>query len=63
MKKKNKKEKSTIQILREIRDRISLETMDMDFEEMQEYFRKRKEKFRQKENMIAAEPKTPYGKK
>ncbi len=51
-----KKKKSMIKLLREIRDKISLETQDMSFEEMNEYLRKRMEEA----PSIAAEPKAPY---
>ncbi len=59
--------------LREIRDKISLETMDMSFEELKEYLAEHskihnasvwKNKYKAKANsLIAAEPKVPYGKK
>lgn len=37
MKSKEKTEKSTIEQLREIRDKISVETQDMTFEQLQKY--------------------------
>lgn len=65
-----------IERLREIRDKISLETMDMTFEEIQEYFTKRREAFEKKNakakrkykiqestSLAVAEPKAHYGKK
>jgi len=39
-KEKKKKEKSTLELLREIRDQISLETQDMTFEELKKYIEK-----------------------
>ena len=61
-----------MQQLRDIRDKISLETMDMSFEELQKYFAERskihdssvwKKKYKQDSNItIAAEPKAKYGK-
>ena len=39
---KSKTEKTTIQELREIRDRISLEIQDMTAEQLKEYFNKQK---------------------
>jgi len=69
---KVKKKKTMIELLREIRDKISLDIMDMTFEEQEEYFRKRKDEFEQKQakkkyktirhTPIAAEPKPKYGK-
>ncbi len=63
-------------LLREIRDKISLDIMDMTFEEQKEYFRKRREEFEQKQtkaikkykvvhnsSMAVAEPKAHYAKK
>jgi hypothetical protein len=38
---KEKKEKSTIEELREIRDKISIEIQDMSFEELQKYIEKK----------------------
>ena len=62
-----------MQELREIRDKISLETMDMSFEELQAYLAKNskiheasvwKKKYKQNSSItIAAEPKAKYGKK
>ena len=59
--------------LREIRDKISLETMDMSFEELQEYLAKRSKihnpsvwgnKSQVKSSkLIAAEPRVEYKKK
>jgi hypothetical protein len=48
MKTKDKKTttESTVQLLRQIRDRISLEIADMTFEELKEYLRERKKRFR-----------------
>lgn len=37
MKSKEKTEKSTMEQLREIRDKISVETQDMTFEQLQKY--------------------------
>jgi len=42
MKTKEKKEKSIMLQLREIRDRISLEIKNMSAEEIMEYFKKRR---------------------
>jgi hypothetical protein len=36
-----KKEKTNVEILREIRDKISLDIQDMNFEELKEYFARR----------------------
>jgi pyruvate/oxaloacetate carboxyltransferase len=59
--KTKKKQKTMIERLREIRDKISLETMDMNFEEMEEYFRKRREKYENKtETLSVAEPRVTY---
>ncbi len=65
MKKTKKKKKSMVALLRKIRDKISSETMDMSFEELNEYFRKRREEYSLKngEANIVAEPKAHYGKK
>jgi lipoate-protein ligase A len=64
MKKTKKIKKTMIERLREIRDKISLETMDMSFEEMEEYFKKRREKYEtQTSNLMVAEPKAKYGNK
>ena len=64
MKKTKKIKKTMIERLREIRDKISLETMDMNFEEMEEYFKKRREKYEtQTSNLMVAEPKAKYGNK
>ena len=62
-----------MQEMREIRDKISLEMMDMSFEEMKEYLAKHskihdssvwKRKYKQEsKTSVAAEPKVPYGKK
>ena len=71
---KNKKRKKTmIECLREIRDKISLETMDMNFEEVQKYFEERrkifetgskKKKYKTLHHAsIAAEPRAKYDKK
>ena len=67
------KKQTMIERLREIRDKISLETMDMGFEEFQKYLKERKENFETKSGnkkykttltpSIAAEPKVKYGKK
>ncbi len=69
---KSKKQKSMMELLREIRDRISHDTMNMTFEQVQEYFELRKEKFSQKKRRkkyqvnnsisLAAESRTSYGK-
>ena len=64
MKKTKKIKKTMIERLREIRDKISLETMDMNFKEMEEYFKKRREKYETKTNhLMVAEPKAKYGNK
>ncbi len=42
MKTKEKKEKSIMKQLREIRDKISLEIMDMNAKEIKDYFKKRR---------------------
>jgi hypothetical protein len=42
IKEKSKTEKTTVQELREIRDRISLEIQDMTAEQLKEYFNKQK---------------------
>ena len=42
IKEKGKTEKTTVQELREIRDRISLEIQDMTAEQLREYFSKQK---------------------
>jgi len=50
-----------IERLREIRDKISLDIQDMSFEEMQEYFKKRREKFEIKNNdFLVEQPKEKY---
>ena len=69
----NKKTKTMIERLREIRDQISLETMDMSFEQLQQYFEERRKKFAKKTGnkkyktsrspSIAAEPEKKYGNK
>ena len=61
-----------IERLREIRDKISLDTMDMSFEETQKYFAERRKKFELKQkkkdyktsrtSSIAAEARKKYGK-
>lgn len=38
---KNKQDKSTVEQLREIRDKISAETQDMNFEELKKYIDER----------------------
>ena len=67
------KKQTMIERLREIRDKIRLETMDMSFEELQKYFAERskihdssvwKKKYKHHSNItIAAEPKVKYGNK
>ncbi len=69
---KNKQKKSIMQELREIRDKISLETMDMNFEELKAYIAKNSKlhdasvwktaKKRKAGVSIAAEPRAKYGK-
>ena len=66
------KNKTTIEQLREIRDQISLDTMDMSFDELKQYFTDRRKKHEQQKNKksyknktsasLAAEPKVKYGK-
>ena len=64
MKKIKKSKKTMIERLRDIRDKINMDIQDMSFEEMQEYFKKRRAKFENKaNNLIVAEPKAKYGKK
>lgn len=41
MENKNKIKKSTVKILREIRDKINLEIRDLTTEELKEYFRRK----------------------
>ena len=41
MKNKEENKKSTVKILREIRDKINLEIQDLSAAELKEYFRKR----------------------
>ncbi|MBI3500165.1 MAG: hypothetical protein HY063_00060 [Bacteroidetes bacterium] len=68
-----RKQKTMIERLREIRDKISLETMDMNFEELEKYFEERRIRHEMKSGnkkykttshapSIAAEPKEKYGK-
>ena len=67
-----KKKKSVMQELREIRDRISMETMDMSFEELKDCFARNskihdvsvwKTKYKNKSGTVAvAESKVKYGK-
>ena len=47
MKTKDKKTEpeSTVQLLRQIRDKISLEIADMSFEELKEYLKERRKRF------------------
>lgn len=76
VKKSMKRKESIMEVLRDIRDKISLDTMDMSFEEQQEYFRKRREEFEKKQSKVkrkyktvresslaVAEPRTKYRKK
>ncbi len=74
---KTKNKKTMIERLREIRDKISLDIMDLNFEETQKYFAERRKKFEEKEKLkrkrkkyktqstssVAAEPTTKYGKR
>ncbi len=68
---KTKKKKTMIERLREIRDKISLETMDMNFEQLQNYYADRRKKFELKQkkyktqstSSVAAEPTAKYGKR
>lgn len=70
---KIKEKKSIIQELREIRDKISLETMDMSFDELKEYIASNskihvvsvwKNKYKSMSgSTIAAESRHKYGKK
>ena len=65
---RTKRKKTMIERLREIRDRISLDTMNMTFEELQQYFEERKRKAGFKLNKykispthsFAAEPSVKY---
>jgi len=62
--KNNKRKKTMIDRLREIRDKISFDIQDMSFEEMQCYFKKRRKKHEGNSNsLMVAEPKAHYGKK
>jgi hypothetical protein len=61
--KTKKKKKGMMELLRDIRDKVSLETQDMSFEEMKEYLRKRVAEYeKQTQPSIAAEPRVKYGK-
>lgn len=70
---KSKEKKSIMQELREIRDKISVETMDMSFEELKEYLTLNskihdeavwKSKYKSKlKSSLAAESGQKYGKK
>jgi hypothetical protein len=69
---KTKKAKTMIERLRDIRDQISLETMDMNFDQLQHYFSERNKRQVQKKkrksksadtSSLAAEPRAKYGKK
>jgi hypothetical protein len=46
MKTKNKKEFDAVEFMRRTRDRISREIADMDFDQLKEYFLKRRSKIR-----------------
>ena len=43
---KNKKEFDAVEFMRQTRDKISLEIADLDFEQIKEYFAKRRPKIR-----------------
>ena len=43
---------STVQLLRQIRDRISLKIADMSFEELKEYLKERKKHFKTMPNSL-----------
>ena len=46
MKAKNKKEFDAVEFMRQTRDKISQEIADFDFEQIKEYFAKKREKTR-----------------
>ena len=46
MKAKNKKEFDAVEFMRQARDEISREIADLDFEQIKEYFAKKREKTR-----------------
>jgi hypothetical protein len=53
---KAKKKKTMVEKLREIRDKISMETMNMTFEELEHYYSERKKKLALKEKTYKTEP-------
>jgi hypothetical protein len=46
MKAKNKKEFDAVEFMRQTRDKISKEIADLDFEQIKEYFAKKRQKVR-----------------
>lgn len=46
MKAKNKKEFDAVEFMRQTRDKISQEIADLDFEQIKEYFAKKRQKIR-----------------